>query len=40
MEWTMGGGEWPKDGAAALIPEFKEGTISKGQLTGRLLDRD
>jgi uncharacterized lipoprotein NlpE involved in copper resistance len=27
-EWTMGGGEWPKDGAAALIPEFKEGTIS------------
>lgn len=27
-EWTMGGGEWPKDGAAAMIPEFKEGTIS------------
>lgn len=27
-EWTLGGGEWPKDGAAELIPEFKKGKIA------------
>lgn len=26
-EWTMGGGEWPKDGKAAQIPVFKKGKI-------------
>lgn len=26
-EWTMGGGEWPREGAATIIPEFKKGTI-------------
>ncbi len=25
---TVGGGEWPKDGAAAQIPEFKKGKIN------------
>ena len=26
--WTMGGGDWPKDGVATQIPEFKKGEIA------------
>ena len=27
QEWTAGGGEWPREGAGAVLPEFKKGKI-------------